>query len=213
VAPGSLTAVVGASGSGKTTLLRAIAGFHTLDTGSVLIDGENITDTPPEQRPIASLFQTARLFPALSVRSNVAFGLRVRGVRLEERNDRADYLLAQVGLADRADDSVEALSGGEQQRVALARALAFTPALVLMDEPFSAVDTPRRRELRALVDQLLREYQIPSMLVTHDIADAKSLADRLVVIDNGRILQEGPLTDVLATPANPVVADLTGGGS
>ncbi len=205
---GGLTAVIGASGSGKSTLLRAIAGFADLTLGRVVLDGDDLTATAPEARPIASLFQTARLFPALNVRSNVSFGLRVRGASKEEQDLVADGLLARVGLPDFGNATVDNLSGGEQQRVALARALAFTPRLILMDEPFSAVDTPRRRELRSLVAELLEEHQMTSLLVTHDIADAKSLADRIAVIADGRVLQEGPLDEVLSNPSTPVVADL-----
>ncbi len=207
--PRGITAIVGGSGSGKTTLLRTIAGFVPIHQGSIAIEGDDMHGIAPEQRPVTLLFQEPRLFPALSVLDNVSFGLRVRNVDKHQRNDRALSLLSDIGLRDRADDSVTGLSGGEQQRVALARALCVRPRALLLDEPFSAVDAPRRRELRTLVRQLSIEHDTTMVFVTHDVRDAETMADTIAVLDEGQILQHDVVPIVLDQPASPAVAELT----
>jgi putative spermidine/putrescine transport system ATP-binding protein len=208
VVPGSVCAVIGASGSGKTTLLRSVAGIEAPNSGSVLIEGVDVTPLPPQQRNVTLLFQEPRLFPALSVGENVAFALRVRGAGREQRRAAAAELLHQVGLDDRLDDPVAGLSGGEQQRVALARSLCVPPAVLLLDEPFSAVDAPRRRELRTLVGDLLQLHRVTTLLVSHDVADARILADTLAVLADGRIAQHDTVDQVLAAPVDQRVAEL-----
>jgi putative spermidine/putrescine transport system ATP-binding protein len=208
VGAGQVCAVVGESGSGKTTLLRTIAGFVTPETGAVEIDGVLVTDRSPNDRGVTLLFQEPRLFPALSVSENVAFAMRVRGAGSAERRDVALALLSEVGLIDRCDDSIDGLSGGEQQRVALARALCVPPKVLLLDEPFNAVDAPRRRELRRLVGDLLARHRITTIFVTHDVTDVERLADSVAVLVDGRVAQHDLVATVLANPANQQVRDL-----
>ena len=208
VPSGTICAVVGESGSGKTTLLRAIAGFVPPDRGSIKVGGSDIAGLSPQDRPVTLLFQEPRLFPALTVADNVSFGLRVRGVGADERRQRADALLTRVGLGDRGDDQIDGLSGGEQQRVSLARALCVQPEVLLLDEPFSAIDAPRRRALRSLVSGLQAEHAITAIFVTHDVADARALAHSIAVLVDGAIAQVGPTEDVLAAPVSETVADL-----
>lgn len=206
---GGITAIVGESGSGKTTLLRAIAGFVPIGQGSIAIEGTNVDALAPEQRPVTLLFQEPRLFPALSVADNVSFGLRVRKVGARERTERALSLLTDIGLRDRADDPITGLSGGEQQRVALARALCIRPRAMLLDEPFSAVDAPRRRELRTLVRRLSTEHDTTMVFVTHDVRDAETMADTIAVLAQGRILQHDAVPVVLEHPTSDAVSKLT----
>jgi ABC-type Fe3+/spermidine/putrescine transport system ATPase subunit len=210
VASGTVCAIVGESGSGKTSLLRVIAGFVPVDQGAVRIDGMDQTDLAPAERKATLLFQEPRLFPALSVINNVSFGLRVRGVDAATRTAAATRLLTSVGLVERSDDRIDGLSGGEQQRVALARALCIQPEVLLLDEPFSAVDAPRRRELRALLRSLHHEHRHTMIFVTHDIADATAIADTVAVLVDGAVAQHGPVAEVLAAPVSNAVAALVG---
>jgi putative spermidine/putrescine transport system ATP-binding protein len=208
VAPGSICAVLGASGAGKTTLLRAIAGFDSLSAGTIDVGGVDITMRAPQDRPVTLLFQDPRLFPALSVSENVAFGLRVRGESRENRRKAALELLDEVGLAARADSPIEGLSGGEQQRVALARALCVAPSVLMLDEPFSAVDAPRRNELRQLVVALQQRHAMTVVFVTHDASDALRIADSVAVLVNGTIVQHDDVDTVLQHPLDAVVEAL-----
>jgi len=210
VETGTICAIVGESGSGKSSLLRAIAGFLDPDGGSISLDGVDQAGIAPADRPVVLLFQDARLFPALNVRDNVSFGLRVQGVAATERDAAAMSLLERVGLADRATDPIDGLSGGEQQRVSLARALCVEPQILLLDEPFSAVDAPRRRELRSLISNLHAEQKHTMIFVTHDIADATALADTVAVLVDGVVAQHGPVAEVVAAPVTPAVAALLG---
>ncbi len=208
VGRGELFAVLGPSGSGKTTLLRLIAGFERPDEGEVSV-GERLVAGPrdfvvPEKRRIGMVFQDYALFPHLTVARNVAFGLR------RAERDRARSTLELVGLQHKADRFPHELSGGERQRVALARALAPQPEVVLLDEPFSSLDATLRAGLRREVELILREAEATAMLVTHDQEEALSLADRLAVMRDGRLVQVGEPEDVYARPADRWAAQFVG---
>jgi len=209
---GQLTAILGASGCGKTTLLRLIAGFDTLDTGQITLAGRTIDDgtraVPPGQRRIGYVPQEGALFPHLSVAANIGFGLPRRPHR--QRHHRVRELLEMVGLAELADRAPHQLSGGQQQRVALARALAPRPHLVLLDEPFSALDPALRAQLRHDLLTLLRTTATTAILVTHDQNEALSTADHLAVLHQGHIAQAGQPITLYRQPTNPTVARLTG---
>ena len=207
---GELVAVLGPSGCGKTTLLRAIAGHLPLAAGRVLV-GSRVLSTPevlvpPEQRGVGWVPQDASLFPHLSVRDNIGFGLR----RGRERDQRVSELLELVGLSGMGDRAPHALSGGQAQRVALARALAPRPDVVLLDEPFAALDPALRSGLRRVVVDLLRDQGTTALLVTHDQEEALSVADRIAVMREGRFLQVGTPREVYEGPVDPWVAAIVG---
>lgn len=214
--PDEMVAIVGPNGAGKTTLLRALAGLVPLDSGRIEIDGEVVADVerginlPPERRPVAFMFQDALLFPHMTARENICFGLRVRGVVKRRARERADAWLAQVGLIERAASRPSRLSGGEQQRVALARALITEPRLLLLDEPLAAVDVSARVDLRRVLRDQLSRYPGIRLLVTHDPLEAMALADRLVVLEQGRVAQVGTIADVTARPRSRWVATMLG---
>ena len=210
--PGEITALLGPSGGGKSTLLRVLAGLEPADAGEVRAAGRLLSGPgvhlPPESRAIGMVFQDFALFPHLSVLDNVAFGLRK--LPREERTARARRHLERVRLLDRAGSFPQTLSGGEQQRVALARALAREPAVVLLDEPFSGLDQGLRAEIRDLVLTALRQAGAAALIVTHDAEDALLTADRLALMQEGRILQTGSPEDVYAHPVSMAAARLTG---
>lgn len=216
VEAGQTAAVVGPNGAGKTTLLRAVAGLAALDRGRVELDGQVLEDTvhgvrvAPERRPIGVVFQDYLLFPHLSALDNVAYGLRTRGRTRREARALARRWLDRVGLAGQASARPRQLSGGQAQRVALARALARGPALLLLDEPLAAVDAAAKGELRRDLRRHLREYAGVRILITHDPVDAFVLADRIVVLERGAVIQQGSAADVAARPRSPWVADLLG---
>ena len=205
VQSGHLAAVLGPSGCGKTTLLRCVAGFERADTGQLLIEGRDITTLAPQKRRIAIVPQEGALFPHLSVHDNVAFGLD-----RSARRGRVAEVLELLGLAGFGDRMPHQLSGGQQQRVALARALAPRPPVVLLDEPFSALDAALRGELRRDVRSALRADGATGVLVTHDQGEALSIADSLAVMHDGVIVQSGPPAAVYAKPADPWVAGFVG---
>ncbi len=207
LAPGELLAVVGPSGSGKTTLLRLIAGLEPPDRGRVWLQGRDVTLLPPEKRGIGFVFQDLALFPHLTVYENVAFGLR------KEERDRVEYLLDLLGLVAFRDRYPDRLSGGQQQRVALARALAPGPRVVLLDEPFSSLDAGLRERTREEVARVLRATGTAALLVTHDQEEALALADRLAVLHQGRIVQEGSPEEVYGRPKTAFVAQFLGGAN
>ncbi|MEU2287465.1 ABC transporter ATP-binding protein [Streptomyces sp. NPDC013178] len=210
VRSGTLTAVLGPSGSGKTTLLRCIAGFEGVDAGEVGVDGHRMAapgrTVPPERRQIAVVPQEGALFPHLPVRGNVAYGLD----RHARRAGRIECVLALVGLAGFESRMPHHLSGGQQQRVAVARALAPHPPVVLLDEPFNALDAGLRAEVRQDVRGALHSDGATAVLVTHDQAEALSIADEVAVMRDGRIVQSGPPDLVYSAPADPWVADFVG---
>ncbi len=210
VAPGEAVAVVGPNGAGKTTLLRAIAGLQPIDRGCVVVDGVDVTATTVERRGIGVVFQDHVLFPHLSALENVAFGPRSSGVRRSEARRRAREWLARVGLDDHAGHRPDQLSGGQSQRVALARALATDPRLLLLDEPLAALDASTRSETRRALRRDLAESGVARILVTHDPVDAAALADRIVVLESGRVVQQGAPGAIAARPRSRYVADLVG---
>jgi putative spermidine/putrescine transport system ATP-binding protein len=210
IADGEFLALLGPSGCGKTTALRAIAGFDRPDEGRVLLDGRDITDTPANKRDMGMVFQAYSLFPNLTVADNVAFGLRVRGRGKPERATRAGELLELVGLSDRGDRYPHQLSGGQQQRVALARALAVAPQVLLLDEPLSALDAQVRVQLREEIRRIQLELGITTVFVTHDQAEALSVADRVGVMRSGRLEQVASPDDLYERPATAFVAEFVG---
>ncbi|MBI4987184.1 MAG: ABC transporter ATP-binding protein [Rhodocyclales bacterium] len=213
-APGELLALVGPSGSGKSTLLRCIAGLHTAEGGSIDCNGESWFDAdasinhPVQARRIGFVFQSYALFPHLSALENVAAALG--GLTFAERTARARELLARVHLDGLEDRKPAALSGGQQQRVAVARALARDPSVLLLDEPFSAVDQVTRRKLQQELARLRAHLNIPMLLVTHDLDEARMLADRMVILHRGRTLQAGTPDEVMTRPQSAAIARLVG---
>lgn len=210
VAPGEVVVILGPSGSGKSTLLRTVAGLQPLDTGTVTIDGVDRTSTPPHLRDVGLMFQDHVLFPHLDVGGNVAFGLRMRGAAPTLRAARVTELLELVGLPGVEARSIQTLSGGEQQRVALARSLAAAPRVLLLDEPLGALDRPLRERLVEELRSLFLRLELTVVAVTHDQHEAFALADRLVVVDEGRVLQAGGPAEVWGAPASQRVARLLG---
>jgi iron(III) transport system ATP-binding protein len=202
--------VLGPSGCGKTTLLRLIAGFEPADSGSIRQDGREIASLPPEARDFGIVFQSYALFPNRTVTANVAYGLEATGMERTDRGVRVGELLALVGLADHAGKYPSQLSGGQQQRVALARALALSPGLLLLDEPLSALDANVRASLRDELRALQLRVGVTTLMVTHDQQEALSIADRLIVMNAGRIEQSGKPADVYDRPANVFVARFLG---
>ncbi|CAN5785749.1 ABC transporter ATP-binding protein [soil metagenome] len=216
VATGEVVAVLGPNGAGKTTLLRAVAGLVPLDAGRVVLEGRVLDDTvtgvrvPVEQRPIGMVFQGYLLFEHLSLTENVAFGLRSRGVPRSAARRRAGDWLDRVGLAELASARPGALSGGQAQRVALARALAPDPRLLLLDEPLAALDAATRVQVRSELRRHLASFEGTRVIVTHDPVDAMVLADRLVIIEAGRVTQTGTPLEVSLRPRSPYAAELVG---
>ena len=200
VPSGSLTALLGPSGSGKSTLLRAIAGLDQPDTGTITINGEDVTHIPPQRRGIGFVFQHYAAFKHLTVRDNVGFGLRIRKRPKAEIKQKVDNLLEVVGLSGFQTRYPNQLSGGQRQRMALARALAVDPQVLLLDEPFGALDAKVREDLRAWLRRLHDEVHVTTVLVTHDQAEALDVADRIAVLNKGRIEQVGSPTEVYDTP-------------
>src|SRR3954451_22971314 len=210
IAAGSLTALLGPSGSGKSTLLRVIAGLETPDAGRVVIEGQDVTDVPPQRRDIGFVFQHYAAFKHMTVRDNVAFGLKVRKRPKAEIAAKVDELLGIVGLAGYQERYPSQLSGGQRQRMALARALAVEPKVLLLDEPFGALDANVRGELCAWLRRLHEEVHVTTVLVTHDQEEAMELADRIVVLNGGRVEQEGAPRDLYDAPANEFVMGFLG---
>jgi sulfate transport system ATP-binding protein len=210
VPSGSLTALLGPSGSGKSTLLRAIAGLDQPDSGTVTINGRDVTRVPPQRRGIGFVFQHYAAFKHMTVRDNVAFGLKIRRRPKAEIKAKVDNLLEVVGLSGFQSRYPNQLSGGQRQRMALARALAVDPEVLLLDEPFGALDAKVREDLRAWLRRLHDEVHVTTVLVTHDQAEALDVADRIAVLNHGRIEQLGSPTEVYDTPANAFVMSFLG---
>ncbi|RVV97707.1 ABC transporter ATP-binding protein [Mesobaculum littorinae] len=207
---GELVALLGPSGCGKTTTMRSIAGLMKARSGRILLDGRDITRVPANKRGIGLVFQSYALFPHLSVRENVAFGLRIAGTPADERDRRVASALSAVGLESFADRAPAALSGGQQQRVALARSIVMEPRLLLLDEPLSNLDARLRLGMRTELARLQRELGIAMLYVTHDQVEALALADRVIVMQGGAIEQIGTPEDIYERPASPFVAKFIG---
>ena len=213
VGSGEFVTLLGPSGCGKTTALRCIAGIYGADKGHIVLDGRDITAAPMHRRNLAMVFQNYALFPHLSAFDNVAFGLRSRGVPRAELRRRTEEALALVRLQTMAARRPQELSGGQQQRVALARALVVQPALLLLDEPLSNLDARLRDDMRGEIRDLQRRLRITTLLVTHDIAEAFALSDRIAVMQGGRIAQDATPQDIYHRPANRFVAHFVGPAS
>ena len=213
---GTLTAILGPSGCGKTTLLRSIAGFVAVDGGSIRFGAEDVTALPPQRRGTAMVFQSYALWPHMTVFDNVAYGLRLQRVPREEIRARVSRALTLVEIGDVGEVARRkpgALSGGQQQRVALARALVVEPRVLLLDEPLSNLDAKVRQRLRVEVRRLQRRVGITTIYVTHDQEEALAIADRVVLMNAGVVVQAGPAEDVYRRPASPFAADFLGVGT
>ena len=207
VEEGQFISLLGPSGCGKSTLLKAVAGICPAASGRILLDGRDITALPAYKRNTVIVFQDMRLFPNMSAGENVAYPLKIRGVSPEKRTEEAERLLADVQLEGMGSRRVHQLSGGQQQRVALARALAARPDVLLLDEPFSALDENLREGMRTLVKDLHRKFHMTTVLVTHDRQEALSMADRAAVMMDGRILQYDEPSEIVHHPADDQVAE------
>ena len=210
VPDGSLTALLGPSGSGKSTLLRVIAGLEQPDSGSVTISGEEVTGAPPQARAVGFVFQHYAAFKHMTVWDNVAFGLSIRKRPQPEIKDRVDELLELVHLNGLAERYPSQLSGGQRQRMALARALAVQPKVLLLDEPFGALDAKVREELRRWLRRLHDEMHVTTIFVTHDQEEAMDVAEQLVVMNDGKVEQTGSATELYEHPANEFVMSFVG---
>lgn len=211
IAAGETVVILGPSGCGKTTTLRMIAGLELPDPGGKIYFGDDdVTAVPIERRNVGMVFQSYALFPNLDVLGNIGYGLRLRGVPLAERTARARELMNMMQLDKFASRRIDQLSGGQKQRVALARALAVAPRVLLLDEPLTALDAKLRDTLRFEINALLRRLGITTVYVTHDQAEAMSLADRIIVMDHGRIAQTGTPREIYARPATRFVGDFIG---
>ncbi len=210
VPSGSLTALLGPSGSGKSTLLRVIAGLERPDTGEVILDGENVTGRPPQRRGVGFVFQHYAAFRHMTVYENVAFGLRVRRHPRREIRERVEELLHLVQLEGLAKRYPAQLSGGQRQRMGLARALAVDPSVLLLDEPFGALDARVRKELRRWLRRLHDETHTTTLIVTHDQEEAMDVADQIVLMNHGRVEQAGGPRDLYEEPANEFVMGFVG---
>ncbi len=202
--------MLGPSGCGKTTLLRLIGGFEQVSAGQILLEGQALNDLPPFKRPINTVFQSYALFPHLTVRQNITFGLEMKSISRSDANARADEMLELVQLAQYGDRSPSQLSGGQQQRIALARALAPAPKVLLLDEPLSALDLKLRKEMQIELKRLQTETGITFVFVTHDQEEALAMSDRIAVMQSGKILQVGAPREIYEQPTHRFVADFIG---
>ena len=210
VGRGEFVSLLGPSGCGKTTLLRLIAGLLRADSGEVVIDGQDMSDVPPNKRDIGLVFQNYALFPHMNVYENLAFGLRMRKMGKSEIRERVTRALELIGLPEVEDRTPQQMSGGQQQRVALARALVIEPRLLLLDEPLSNLDAKLREGMRFEILRIQRQLGITSIYVTHDQEEALTLSDRVVVMNEGHVMQIGAPTDIYERPENLFVASFIG---
>lgn len=209
-AKGEFISFVGPSGCGKTTTLRMIAGFEDISAGEVLVRGRRINDLPPERRPTSTIFQNFALFPHMTVRQNIEYGLRVKGLPAAERRAKADHMMQALDLADIADRHSAGLSGGQRQRTALARGLVVEPDILLLDEPLGALDANLRKSIQAELKLLQRNIGITFVFVTHAQSEALALSDRIVVMNRGRVEQISPPEVVYRRPQTEFVARFIG---
>jgi putative spermidine/putrescine transport system ATP-binding protein len=207
---GEFLSLLGPSGCGKTTALRLVAGFDRPDAGRIIVDGKDVTDVAPNKRDMGMVFQAYSLFPNMTARQNVEYGLRIRGTKRADRDKRVLDLLDLVGLTHAVDRYPHQLSGGMQQRVALARALAIEPRVLLLDEPLSALDAKVRVQLREEIRRIQLELGITTLYVTHDQEEALSVSDHVAVMYGGRIEQMGSPAEMYSAPATPFVAEFIG---
>ncbi len=210
IAPGELVALLGPSGCGKTTALRIVAGLDDATAGRVHVGGKDVSSIPANKRDMGMVFQAYSLFPHMTARNNVEFGMRMRKVPTKERRERALHMLELVGLGTQADRYAHQMSGGQQQRVALARALAVRPSVLLLDEPLSALDAKVRAQLRDEIRRVQLEVGTTTLFVTHDQEEALAMADRVGVMRDGRLEQIAAPTDLYARPASQFVAEFVG---
>jgi len=210
VRKGEFVTILGPSGCGKTTLLRCIAGFQVATTGDILLNGEDVTEMPPHERPVNTVFQKYALFPHLNVFENVAFGLKLKGVEKTEMEKRVRKALKMVSMSDYEYRDVDSLSGGQQQRVAIARAIINEPEVLLLDEPLAALDRKMRADMQMELREMHKKLGITFIYVTHDQEEALTLSDRIVVMREGRIQQIGTPTDIYNEPQNCFVANFIG---
>lgn len=202
VKSGELMGLLGPSGCGKSTLLKAVAGILPPKSGSILIGGENMANVPPHKRGAVIVFQDMRLFPNMTALENVAFPIKMRGMPKRQRLEQAEQLMKSVQLCGLERRRINELSGGQQQRVALARALAAQPRLLLLDEPFTALDNELKEEIRALVLELHKKFRTTTVLVTHDRQEAFAMADRIAVMRDGRVMRQGARDEMAAYLGN-----------
>ena len=210
IAKGEIFALLGSSGCGKTTLLRMLAGFETPTSGRILLNGQDLANIPPYDKPINMMFQSYALFPHLTVWENIAFGLRREGMATDKITERVEAMLKLVQLGKFAKRKPHQLSGGQQQRVALARSLAKRPQLLLLDEPLGALDKKLREETQIELVNIVEEVGVTCVMVTHDQEEAMTMASRIAIMSEGRVLQVGPPSEIYETPANRFVADFIG---
>lgn len=207
---GEFLTLLGPSGSGKTTVLRMIAGFERPDSGTIKLNGVDVSRLPPYERDVNTVFQDYALFPHMDVISNIEYGLRIQGIEKKERNQRAEKALQQVRLDGYGSRKPAELSGGQRQRVALARALVNRPSVLLLDEPLGALDLKLREQMQIELKDLQREVGITFIFVTHDQEEALSMSDRIAVFNNGRIEQLGSAREVYENPKSPFVSEFVG---
>ena len=213
VEDGELFVLLGSSGSGKSTILRMIAGLASSDSGSIQLMGRDVANLPPQQRGVGFVFQNYSIFQHMTAAQNIAFGLRIRGVGRRERRRRSEELLALVGLGGLGDRYARELSGGQQQRVALARALAYEPTVILLDEPFGALDVKIRGQLRRNFREIQRRLKLTTILVTHDQEEAFEIADRIGVVERGRLVEVGRPEELYSKPGSLFAATFVGAGT
>ncbi|SPT75905.1 Spermidine/putrescine import ATP-binding protein PotA [Arcanobacterium haemolyticum] len=210
IEPGEFLTLLGPSGCGKTTTLRMVAGFETPSSGAIELDGKDIVAVTPEKRPMTMVFQSYALFPHLSVRENIEYGLKIKKMKRAEMDSAVDAVLASMSLTGLQDRAPSQLSGGQQQRVALARAIVMQPKVLLFDEPLSNLDAKLRERMRMELRQMQRRLGITSLYVTHDQSEAMTLSDRVLVMNNGKIEQVASPEEIYRHPATVFVADFIG---
>ena len=210
IRPGEFFTLLGPSGCGKTTLLRMIIGFNSIEAGTIYVDGEAVNEIPPDRRNMGMVFQNYAIFPHMSVKDNVAFGLRMRHVPEKEIGERVDHILKVVKIDHLKDRMPTALSGGQQQRVALARAIVIRPRVLLMDEPLSNLDAKLRIEMRNAIKRIQRQVDITTVYVTHDQEEALAVSDRIAVMNGGVIQQIGEPQEIYKRPTNVFVSTFIG---